>query len=52
MDVGIVLPQMGARGRWSELTLRRDVIHLIDAVERNEEDQDRKEGPSSEPHPK
>jgi hypothetical protein len=30
----------------------RDVIHLIDAVERNEEDKDRKEGPPSEPNPK
>ena len=28
-----------------QLTLRRDVIYLIDAVERNEEDKDRNEGP-------
>jgi hypothetical protein len=34
------------------LTLHRDAIHLIDAVEGNEENKDRNEGPSSEPNPK
>ncbi len=34
------------------LTLRRDAIHLIDAVEGNEEDKDRNEGPLSESNPK
>jgi hypothetical protein len=33
------------------LTLRRDVMYLIDAVKSTEEE-DRKEGPSSESHPK
>jgi hypothetical protein len=35
-----------------QLTLRRDVIFLIDAVESNEEDKDRKEGPPKPPPPK
>lgn len=35
-----------------QLTLRRDVIYLIDAVERNEEDKGRNEGPPKAPHPK
>ena len=35
-----------------QLTLRRDMIHLIDAVERNEEDKDQNEEPPSEPPPK
>ena len=35
-----------------QLTLRRDVIYLIDAAERNQEDKDRNEGPPSEANPK
>ena len=34
------------------LTLRRDAIYLIDALEENEENKDRNEGPSSEQNPK
>jgi len=34
------------------LTLRRDVIRVIDAIERKEEDKDRNEGPAEEPKPK
>jgi len=35
-----------------QLTLRRDVIHVIDASGKIEEDKDRNEGPPSEPNPK
>ncbi len=35
-----------------QLTLRRDVVYLIDAVQRNEEDKGRNEEPSKVPHPK
>ena len=34
------------------LTLRRDAIHLIDAIEENQEDKDQIEEPPSEPPPK
>ena len=34
------------------LTLRRDAIHLIDAVEGNQEDKDHNEEPPKAPHPK
>jgi hypothetical protein len=34
------------------LTLRRDAIHLIDAVEGNEEDNDQNEEPPKAPLPK
>jgi len=35
-----------------QLTLRRDTIYLIDAIERNEEDKDRNEEPPKALHPK
>src|SRR2546426_7011442 len=35
-----------------QFTLRRDVMYLIDASERNEEDKNRKEGSPQAPHPK
>ncbi len=35
-----------------QLTLRRDLIHVIDTSGQKEEDQDRNEGPPSEPNPK
>ncbi len=35
-----------------QLTLRRDVVYLIDSVQRNEEDKARNEAPSKVPHPK
>ena len=35
-----------------QLTLRRDVIYLVDAIERDEENKDRDEGPPKTPHPK
>ena len=35
-----------------QLTLRRDVMYLIDSIERNEEDKGRNEEPSKAPHPK
>ena len=34
------------------LTLRRDVIYLIDSVERNEQDKDQNEEAPKVPHPK
>ena len=35
-----------------QLTLRRDVMDLIAAIERNEDDKDRNDGPPKAPHPK
>ena len=35
-----------------QLTLRRDVMYLVDSIERNEEDKDRNEGSPKAPHPK
>ncbi len=39
-------------GAAESLTLRRDAIHLIDAVEGNQEDKDHNEEPPKAPHPK
>src|SRR5947207_4927570 len=35
-----------------QLTLGRDKLHVVDSIERNEEDKDRNEGSPKDPHPK